>query len=408
MSDVGYYIVVTPFFPTETCFRGPFIYDQVQSIRKTGVYRDVFVFRPGTLKQHGQSYEYRGVRVHYYGSVNPPSLLFNGCTNGINTRLFINACKRAGIHADEVSVVHAHTSTLGACAVALKQQNPAITTLLQHHDPDPYTIRNGKWASWGVNTRYRARKNATLFNQIDVHICISRFVERHLLEFPHINPADFYDSYRQRLEKVGNLIPPHIKQSIILHNGVNTTLFTPGQTRRSSEHFTIGCIGNFVDWKSQITLLNAVSLLRQSTPHLRVRLVGSGPTLTECKEFVRSHGLESIVSFEEEVQHHELAAFYHSLDLFVLPSYFEGFGCVYLEAAACGVPFMACEGQGIEDYIRPDERHLWLCPPNDAEQLASMLKHYIAHRPQQTLAYSLDIDTLVNHLVTNLQKGGAT
>lgn len=403
MSDTGYYIVVTPFFPTEDSFRGPFIYDQVQAIRKTGQFHDVIVFRPGKLAQHGQSYEYQGVSVHIYGSINPPSLLFNGCTNSINAKLFLHSFRKLGISPLDVSVVHAHTSSFGACALALKKFNSAIITVLQHHDPDPYTIRNGKWSGWKLNARYRAKKNIELFSHIDQHVSVSRFVERHLLEFPYINPIDYYNSYRQKLELVQGLPSSHIKSSLVLHNGVDTRKFNPKNVVDSDEKITIGCIGNFVDWKNQITLLKAFARLAPHYPEIRLRLVGSGPAMQECRSFVHSHNLTHLVSFEPEVQHYELVDFYHSLDLFVLPSYFEGFGCVFLEAAACGVPFIACEGQGIEDYIREDERHLWLCPPEDAVRLASMIEYFVDKRPLQKLVHCLEINVLISQFLNFLQ-----
>ncbi len=405
MSEAGYYIVVTPFFPTEDSFRGPFIYDQVQAIRRTGKFRDVIVFRPGKISQHGSSYTYNGVKVHLYGSINPPSFLFNGCTNGINARFFCHAFRKAGLTATAVSIVHAHVSSQGACAVALKQQNPGILTLLQHHDPDPYTIRNGKWAGWCLNARYRAKKNVELFSQIDCHVSVSRFVERHLIEFPYDNPVDYYESYRAQLRLVQGLAPATIKRSIVLHNGVDVSKFAPKKETAPGDSFTIGCIANFVDWKDQMTLLKAVELLYKQNRNIKLRLVGSGPTLAECIRFVQEHGLSDVVSFEQEVQHYELKDFYRSLDLFVLPSYFEGFGCVYLEAAACGVPFMACEGQGIEDYIHPEERHLWLCPPADADKLADMIEHFFLQRPRQELAHSIQIDDLIPQFLTEVQKG---
>ena len=42
-----YYIVVTPFFPTQESFRGPFIYDQVKALKKVSDY-EVVVFKPTT------------------------------------------------------------------------------------------------------------------------------------------------------------------------------------------------------------------------------------------------------------------------------------------------------------------------------------------------------------------------
>ena len=399
------YVVISPFFPTETSFRGPFIYDQVEAIKRTRIFDEVVVFKPTKISDRRESYTYKDITVYLFPTINTPSLLFQGVFNSINARLFLSRFDKLNIHSESVAYVHAHTAICAPYAYALKCKNPATCTILQHHDGDPYTIRNGKLSHWKSNIQYRARTNIKLFERIDVHVSISKFVERHLLEFPQINSADYYESYRNSLSLVQNLYPPSIKRSLVLPNGVDTSVFFKSDTSpKHGDSFTIGCIANFQDLKGHMTLLNAVERLRHEIVGIRIRMVGSGPTLAECKEFVCSRGLESIVSFEKEVQHHELASFYRSLDLFVLPSFFEGFGCVYLEAAACGVPFIACEGQGIEDYIRPEERHLWLCPPADEDRLADMLAHYITHRPQQTLVYEVNIDSLVNQFLVELSE----
>lgn len=403
------YVVITPFFPTESSFRGPFIYDQVEAIKRTRIFEEVIVFKPTKFTDRRESYTYKDTTVYLFPTINSPSLLFQGVFNSVNAQLFLSRFDKLNIHSEDIVYVHAHTAICAPYALALKDKNPAICTILQHHDGDPYTIRNGKLSHWNANIQYRARTNIRLFEAIDVHVSISKFVERHLLEFPQINPIDYYDSYRKSLSLVQNLHAPAIKKSLVLPNGVDTRIFFKSDALpKHGDSFTIGCIGNFQDLKGHMTLLKAVELLYKQNRKIKLRLVGSGPTLNECIRFVHEHGLSGVVSFEREVRHHELINFYHYLDLFVLPSYFEGFGCVYLEAAACGVPFMACKGQGIEDYILPEERHLWLCTPDDAEQLASMIEQYIKYRPQQSLAHSLDIDMLVRRLVTILQKGRAS
>lgn len=51
-----YYIVITPFFPTEESFRGSYIFDQVRAIEKTGRYK-VVVFKSADNKIKKKSYE---------------------------------------------------------------------------------------------------------------------------------------------------------------------------------------------------------------------------------------------------------------------------------------------------------------------------------------------------------------
>jgi glycosyltransferase involved in cell wall biosynthesis len=58
--------------------------------------------------------------------------------------------------------------------------------------------------------------------------------------------------------------------------------------------------------------------------------------------------------------------------VFVLPSRYEGLGCVYLEAMACGKPVIACRGQGIDEVIEHGKNG-WLVPINGLEELAQGL-----------------------------------
>ena len=88
----------------------------------------------------------------------------------------------------------------------------------------------------------------------------------------------------------------------------------------------------------------------------------------------------------------------------MLPSVFEGFGCVYTEAHACGVPFIACEGQGMDDLICPEERSLWLCKPHDPDDLARKILHFCEKRPVQRLVEDQDIDMLIGGFMCAIER----
>lgn len=400
------YISITPFFPEATSFRGSFIYDQVRAIQKTQRYQNVIVFKPVSFLDHRASYIYQDIKVYLFKYIQMPSLFFNGLTNDINAQLFLDAFHKAGFSADEVSVAHAHTSVFASCALALKKNNKQIITLLQHHDGDPFTIRNGKFASWSFNATYRAKKNIRLFNQIDCHVSISKFVERHLTEFPMINEADYYESYKNSLRLVQHLPSISPRQSLILYNGVDCTKFPSVQRPTKNEHLIVGCIANFVELKDQITLIKSIQRLINQ-PHaspIYLKLIGSGPTLEECKTYVQTYGLEQFVTFEKELPHDQLAQFYHSLDLFVLPSFFEGFGCVCLEAYACGVPFMICHGQGASEYIPPEDGDKWLFHPGNDDELSGLISRFSQERYTQYLCHEHDINLLIGNFLTQIDQ----
>jgi glycosyltransferase involved in cell wall biosynthesis len=58
--------------------------------------------------------------------------------------------------------------------------------------------------------------------------------------------------------------------------------------------------------------------------------------------------------------------------VFVLPSTYEGLGCVYLEAMAAGKPVIGCTGQGIAEIINSGKNG-WLVQPDNTEDLAKTL-----------------------------------
>lgn len=407
-ANRGDYLCITPFFPSENEVFGSYVYDQIVAIKKLNIFNRIIVVKPGSLRSAQHSYEYKGIHVYLCPSVHLPSNLFNGIFNELNEDLFNRFLKKIGLNCSNIAVVHTHTANCAFYAIAIKKLNAKALTMVQHHDGDPYGIRNARFSGWRRNVRYKAAKNAEVFSQIDVHICISRFVERHLKEFPAINDIDYAEDYRNALHRVQGIKGAEIKKSIILHNGVDTNIFVPGvsETGKDSRKFTIGCVAHFQKIKGHMTILKALRILRDEYghEHIKVRFVGSGPTWEECRTFVSLHNLAESVSFKKEVQHEELVTFYQSLDLYVMPSYYEGFGCVYLEAAACGVPFMACEGQGIEDYIPESEKSMWLCKPENAAQLAHMIHVYITDKPKQNLSNPISIECLVEHCFSELNR----
>lgn len=402
------YVVITPFFPSEGNFRGCYVYDFVKALERSRRFRRVLVFVPCPKPPNDSVYQYDGISVHLFKNIELPSYLFNGIFNSVNAKNFIKAFHSAGYKAENVAVVHAHVSSNAASALALKKLNNKIAVLLQHHDADPYTVRNGKFAGNYLNLWVRARINVALFNKIDLHVCVSRYVEYNLKHFPNDNPRDVIPSYLKRLKaaRLLRISGPKIKRTAVLYNGVDIKTFFPNP-KKAPGVFTIGCIGNFVELKDHITLIKAVERLSVDSRigNVRVKMVGTGPTLESCKQYVENHNLTDIIEFLPEVKHECLNEFYNSLDLFVLPSYYEGFGCVLTEAAACGVPFITCSNAGGAEYLTDGQFERFTIPPGDVKALSEKIYMAISQPTKQKLRYDYDIDVLVNDFINNVLNG---
>jgi len=85
--------------------------------------------------------------------------------------------------------------------------------------------------------------------------------------------------------------------------------------------------------------------------------------------YVFENNLSKYIIFEEEIAHEKLNDFYNCIDLFVLPSYYEALGCVYLESWATNTSFIGIEGQGISELLPKNDRKYFLAKKQSVESL---------------------------------------
>lgn len=400
------YLLITWIFPSPTSWRGAFAYDYAKAIERDGRYRLV-VFMAGP------SYDINGVRVHGYRSLNAPSGIPFPPFWFVNRLLFRRALEMEGIDPSEVAVVDAFANNLVNEANVVRGMNPRAKVVTHHHDQASFGISSGRFRHFFPFKLIKYFWMRHLQESVDVHVFISQVVRKSFLNFPDTQWTR-YEDYRRISAGLRWCRKVRIRGEYILPNGVDLRIFHPAdESRGRGNEFVIGCIGNFVELKDQQTLIRAVEILLRSQfeslrEKLRVIFVGSGPQLTHCQRLAScvEDSSEGAVAFEfrREVSHDQLADFYRGLDLFVLPSYFEGFGCVFAEAYASGVPFITCEGQGMDDMIPDEERRLWLTHPKDPDDLAQKLREYIVNRRPQHLRGSIDIDVLVPRFLNYLSK----
>ena len=403
MTNKRYYLCVTPFFPTPGNWRGAYVLDQVKAIERCSDYR-VLVFVPCGLFEKHSSFTIDGMSVYRIPSLQMPSYFFNGMSGGLNGRSLIRQLKALRINPDDIDVCHCHTAGFACFATAIKKFSPRVKTVLQYHDLDPYQIRCGKFATWRPNVTYRVKKFISQFKNIDLHLCISERTRYNLLHFPAPHPDECYAPYLAALHSARHISVPRNLTTYVLYNGVDTTVFRKMPSRTDRPVFKIGCIANFNDLKDHMTLIKAVELLVKHEPDLSliVSFVGSGPTLVSCRDYISRHQLNRYFEFVSEMAHESLPSYFNTLNLFVLPSYFEGFGCVYTEAAACGVPFIGCVSQGYSEYISDDDSDKWLIKPHDYKALAMLIDRQIKFPAAQTLKHTYDINILVRYYLSYL------
>ncbi len=369
------YLIVTPMFPMPNSFRGPFLTDQAHAIQKSGRY-DVVVFKSAPLNQKADPYTYDGIPVIQFHDFIPFSGALSNVLWPLGAVNFTVELEKSGIRLEDVAVCHTHGVSLIPLLNYLKRRNPDIVTAAQFHYSEHQWGRLGQFG-WLRN--YLCQNSAKLTALTDVSISVSAY------SFATLNIRG--------------------RHHYTLYNGVDLNKFYSVPGLRDAKTFHIGCVGNFIPLKDQMTLLRAAEkLLQNGMVDLKVSFVGSGPTLNECKKYAENTALSGHVHFRSEVDHSELNSFYNSLDLFILPSYCEAFGCVYLEASACGVPFMGCLGQGIEEFISEPDKDKWLIQPRSWEDLAIKIADFRKNSWKQELNYPIDIQWHVGRYLDYLEE----
>jgi len=139
------------------------------------------------------------------------------------------------------------------------------------------------------------------------------------------------------------------------------------------------CVAHLYPRKQVATLVRAMTLL--SAPAL-LRVVGTGPELSKLQALARDLGVADRVSFLGHVPFSELVAEYRAADVFCLPSVQEGFGIVFLEAMAAGLPVVGCQAASVPEVV-PDWECGLLVPPRDVPALAFAPDRLLSDRSER-------------------------
>jgi phosphatidylinositol alpha-1,6-mannosyltransferase len=129
--------------------------------------------------------------------------------------------------------------------------------------------------------------------------------------------------------------------------------------------------------KGHDLVIKALPELLRHAPRLRYIIVGDGDQRESLRALVGQLHLESVVQFEGAVHDDALPAYFSACDVFVLPTRvepydFEGFGIVYLEAAAAGKPSVGGRNGGVPEAVAEGETGVLVSGENVEELVAAL------------------------------------
>jgi len=212
--------------------------------------------------------------------------------------------------------------------------------------------------------------------------CLSRFKES-LYLFPS-------ESEKQIFQQAHELIPE--SSSWVVPNAVDLDVFKPAENY--SVNPRVGFAGQFVSRKGVGVLLDAWKTVKTQLSTSELALAGGSGLWKNVSvdqdavmvgQKVAEMAAAGLLTTVGERKRSEMPAFWNSVGVAVVPSLYEPFGLVALEALACGVPVVASNVGGLPEIIENGKSGI-LVPPNDPKALADALVTLLTN---ETLRYQL-------------------
>jgi glycogen(starch) synthase len=164
----------------------------------------------------------------------------------------------------------------------------------------------------------------------------------------------------------------------VVPNGVDLTRWPAGPCLSAREQLVVFA-GRLEYEKGVQVLLRTVPRLRRRVPGVRVVIAGTGTYEAELRALAVKLRLGRAVRFAGRLDDDDLGQLYRSAAAVAVPSIYEPFGLVALEAAACGAPLVVSETGGLAEFADGGRTALTV-PPDDVAALADGLTSVLHDR----------------------------
>lgn len=251
------------------------------------------------------------------------------------------------------------------------------------------TMPRDRWRIW------HARRNTEMIMGIFLRHILRR---RYRLLFTSAAQRDHKPFTKWLIRKMDHIIATSPQAAsfiqrpatVIMH-GVNTETFHPPADKSATraelglpDGLLIGCFGRVRHQKGVDVLVDAAIKVLPDHPDAAVVFTGRATVehegfLAEQKSKLAKAGLSDRVLFKGEVPWEDLVKYYQSMDLFIAPARWEGFGLTPIEAMSCGVPAIATKAGAFEAQILQGETGM-IVQQGEVEELAGAILTMIADR----------------------------
>jgi glycogen(starch) synthase len=260
------------------------------------------------------------------------------------------AIKSTGHHANkrwQPDVVHAHDWLVAHPAITLAEyfDVPLISTI--------HATEAGRHSGW-VSGR------------------ISRQV--HALESWLVHESDSLITCSASMrDEITELFGPGLAENRVIPNGIDADLWPFARRTAHSGPPRLLYLGRLEYEKGVHDAIAALPRIRRTHPGTTLTIAGSGTQHEWLIEQARKHKVLKAITFVGQTDHEQLVTLLHHTDAAVLPSHYEPFGIVALEAAATGAPLVAANVGGLGEAVIDGKTGVSF-PPRDVAALATAVR----------------------------------
>lgn len=230
-----------------------------------------------------------------------------------------------------------------------------IDNILKSNHYDVVHINSGRISALALSA-YISKKNKIKKIIVHSHSAGEKNSIKHtavklaMLPFTELCPTDYYAcSEAAGKWKYSKYICKN--KLVIIKNGVDLNTFCIDEEKRkeyrqklgySDTDLVIGHVGRFTDEKNHCFILELFAELRTISKKHRLILIGDGELREEIQKQAEELAIRDSITFTGNVNN--VSDYMQAMDLFILPSKFEGLGIAGIEAQACGLPVITSTG----------------------------------------------------------------
>lgn len=174
-------------------------------------------------------------------------------------------------------------------------------------------------------------------------------------------------------EEVAELFGPGLAEIRVIPNGIEAERWPYARREARRGPAQLLYFGRLEYEKGVHEAIAALPRIRRSHPGTTFTVAGEGTQQQWLFEQARKHRVLGATKFVGHVDHAGLVRLLHAADVAVLPSHYEPFGIVALEAAATGTPLVVSNVGGLGEAVIDGQTGI-CCPSKDAAGLAAAVQ----------------------------------